>query len=133
MAGDATLSCTSRGGAASDLRVSLRAQDINFTRARQGVDQHTISEMLVMLNSIELQTPSPPPPRTRFSSNFVSTLCDSTHVLRDLERGVSSGERARCTATSCSKVGNKSTLLKSKPGYNEYCQSTSYDALDGSV
>ena len=33
----------------------------------------------------------------------------------------------------CIKVGNKTTLLKSKPGYNEYCQSTSYDALDESV
>jgi hypothetical protein len=50
---------TSRGGAARDLRDSLRALN-DFTRAHQGVEQHTISEILVVLNPIQLQTPHRP-------------------------------------------------------------------------
>jgi hypothetical protein len=34
-------------------RDPLRARDIDFTRARQGEEQRTISEILVVLNSID--------------------------------------------------------------------------------
>jgi hypothetical protein len=54
--------CTSRGGAARDLRDSHRAHLLNYidftfrlptTRARQGVEQHNaISEIHTVLNSI---------------------------------------------------------------------------------
>jgi hypothetical protein len=44
---------TSRGGAARDLQDSLRALDVDFTRARQEEEQPAISKMLVMLNSID--------------------------------------------------------------------------------
>jgi hypothetical protein len=69
-----------------------------------------ISEILAVkmnpmdpLNSIELHPPPNRPfrdPENLFLRIFVSTLCDFTHFLQDLERGVRNSERARRTATS---------------------------------